>query len=69
MTSQELLDKLSNPRRVQVLETQNGTRVIPLVPAQLDYRNGMCYRLCQLMPVEPQRLEWINVKNIREVRS
>jgi hypothetical protein len=73
MTSHEMLEKLSNPRRVQVLETRNGTRVIPLMPAQLDYRDGPsgkeCYRLCQLMPIEPQRLEWINVKNIREVKS
>ena len=73
MTSNEMLDKLSNPKRVQTLETTSGQRIIPLMPAQLDYRdNGSgkeCYRLCQLLPLVPQRLEWINVRNIREVKS
>jgi len=72
MTSHELLEKLSNPRRVQVLETLNGQRIVPLMPAQLDYRDTFagkeCYRLCQLMPPVPQRFEWINVRNIREAK-
>jgi hypothetical protein len=75
MATNELLKKLSSPRQeIQPLETLNGQRIQPLLPAQLDYRNGYrgsqeCYRLCQILPVVPQRLEWINVKNIREVKA
>ena len=66
MTSEQMVERLS-PRRITRHTTIKGTEIVPLTPAQLDYRGDECYRRCQVLPASPQRFEWVNVKNIREV--
>lgn len=44
--------------------TKHGTRISPIVPAQYRGDGKAKYRLCQILPPKPQRLEWIHVYNI-----
>lgn len=45
--------------------TKHGTRISPIVPAQYRGEKEARYRLCQILPPKPQRLEWIHVYNIQ----
>lgn len=46
--------------------TRAGTPISPIVPMQIRGDGKARYRLCQILPPRPRRLEWIHVYNIIE---
>lgn len=52
-------------------ETRNGQAILPTnkdgtFVRRVDERTLINYCLCQIVPVVPQRFEWVNEANIRE---
>lgn len=47
-------------------ETRNKAKCIPMSPAQKkDSAFGHTYILMQMLPIHPQRIEWIRKDNLR----
>lgn len=57
--------------------TRRGQAIDPVLPARFRDGGGnetdkpadAKYRLCQVLPVAPQRFEWVNVTNILHLEA
>lgn len=58
---------------MKTYQTRAGVAIQPYVAmpwtkfSTLRVEHGRRYRLCQILPAVPQRLEWINEANIQAV--
>lgn len=51
-----------NTKHENQMKTRNGARCIPT--GRNKEVGSMTYRECQMLPIHPQRFEWINERNL-----